>query len=71
MEREKKFIAKKLELSFSDLEEILNQPAKSYRDYPNNKTKLDFFYRLYRKIFNSMYKGNFNVMGTILVTVSL
>jgi N-acetyl sugar amidotransferase len=64
MEREKKFISKKLALDFAELEHIISQPAKTYRDYPNNKGKLDFLYKLYRKIFNSVYKGS--LVSTIL-----
>jgi hypothetical protein len=52
VDREKKFIAKKLEISTSELDQILELPAKTYRDYPNNEEKLEFFYGLYRKFFN-------------------
>ena len=57
IEREKNFIAKKLDLTKDELEVILKSPAKSYRDYPNNKKVLDFFYKMYRKMFSVLYKG--------------
>ena len=52
VEREKKFVAKKLDISVNELEEIIQQPPKTYRDYPNNEKKLEFFYSLYRRIFD-------------------
>ena len=51
VEREKKFVAKKLDISPAELEEIIQLPPKTYRDYPNNEKKLEFFYNLYRKYF--------------------
>jgi hypothetical protein len=54
VEREKKFIAKKLDVSLSELNEIIQLPPKTYRDYPNNEKTLDFFYRLYRKFFDKI-----------------
>lgn len=54
VEREKKFIAKKLGLSFDEFEQILALPPKSYKDYPNNQQLLEFFYRTYRKIFTKV-----------------
>ena len=54
VEKEKKFVAKKLDISLDELEEIIRQPPKTYRDYPNNEKKLEFFYRLYRKIFDKV-----------------
>ncbi len=54
VEKEKKFVAKKLDISCIELDEIIRLPSKSYRDYPNNEEKLEFSYRLYRKFFNKM-----------------
>ena len=51
VDREKKFVAKKLDISPDELEEIIQLPPKTYRDYPNNEKKLEFFYNLYRKFF--------------------
>lgn len=55
VEREKNFIAKKLDLTRDELEDLLNLPPKSYRDYPNNQKKLSFLYKMYRKLFNVPY----------------
>lgn len=52
VEREKNFVAKKLDISVNELESIIQLPPKTYRDYPNSEKKLQFFYRLYRKFFD-------------------
>ncbi|MEO6589974.1 MAG: N-acetyl sugar amidotransferase [Pyrinomonadaceae bacterium] len=52
IEREKRYISKKLQISLDELENIINLPAKWYWDYPNDKQKLNFIYNIYRKYFN-------------------
>lgn len=51
--KEKEYIAKKFELTLAELEEILASPPKSYRDYPNDKRKLELVYRIYRRWFSA------------------
>jgi hypothetical protein len=48
---EKIFIAKKLSISTSELEEIVNLEPKWFWDYKNNMKALHFFYDLYRRIY--------------------
>jgi N-acetyl sugar amidotransferase len=45
------YVAKKFGLTPAELEEILESPPKSYRDYPNNERLLDFIYSIYRRLF--------------------
>ena len=54
VEKEKRFVAKKLDINLCELEQIIQLPPKTYRDYPNNEKKLEFFYRLYRKFFDKI-----------------
>jgi len=56
---EKKYIAKKLGVSFDEFEKIVNLPAKLYRDYPNDEKKLSFIYDTYRKLFKKDKLGSF------------
>ena len=51
--REMAYIAKKFEISTTELEEILARPPRNHRDYPNDQKKLEFFYRVYRRFFGS------------------
>lgn len=48
---EKRYISKKLQISSDELEEIINLPAKWHWDYPNDKRKLSFIYKTYRRFF--------------------
>lgn len=50
--REKNYVAKKLGISNEAFDSILMLPIKSYKDYPNDQKKLEFIYKIYRKIFN-------------------
>ncbi len=50
LEEEKEYISKKLNITTEELNSIINQPAKSFRDYPNNQKTLEFIYDIYRKI---------------------
>jgi N-acetyl sugar amidotransferase len=49
--REKEYIAKKFGIELAELEGILAAPPRSYRDYPNDKRKLELVYRIYRRWF--------------------
>lgn len=51
IEAEKRYIAKKLQISPEELEAIINLPPKWYWDYPNDKRKLRFIYKTYRRLF--------------------
>lgn len=51
IEQEKEYVARKLGISLEAFNEILAQPLKSYRDYPNNEKLLRFIYDSYRKVF--------------------
>lgn len=59
VEEEKLYIAKKLQISNKEFEDILNLPAKWYWDYPNDKKKLGFIYDTYRKLFKKEKLGSF------------
>lgn len=51
IERQKDYIAKKLSISVSELNNIIDLPGKYYYEYPNDEKKLTFLYRLYRRFF--------------------
>lgn len=51
IEKEKIYVAKKLGISVQELELIIQQPPKSYRDYPNNELLLRFIYAVHRLLF--------------------
>lgn len=50
--REKEYVAKKFEIGPDELEAILAEPARSWRDYPNDRRKLDLVYGIYRRYFS-------------------
>jgi N-acetyl sugar amidotransferase len=52
MDREKEYIAKKLGITKDELNKIIDLPGKYYYEYPNDEKKLNFIYKVYRKIFN-------------------
>ena len=52
IEEEKEYICKKLDITCEELNNIMNLPPKTYKDYPNDKKRLELIYRVYRKIFN-------------------
>ena len=49
---DKDYISKKYDISKSEFDAMLNTPAKTYKDFPNDKKRIERFYRLYKKIFN-------------------
>lgn len=48
--REKEFVAKKFDISVSELDQILESPPKTYQDYPHAQERLEFIYRIYRRL---------------------
>lgn len=50
IESEKTYICKKLEVSMDELEKILRLSPRTYRDYPNDEKKLEFIYKVYKKL---------------------
>jgi N-acetyl sugar amidotransferase len=50
LEQDKEYVMKKLGLDKVEFDKILNAPAKSYKDYPNDEKKLKFIYRVYNKL---------------------
>ncbi len=57
--QEKQYIVKKLQISQSELEEIISSQPKWFWNYPNDFKKLNFIYDSYRKIFKKEKLGNF------------
>ncbi len=55
---EKEYICKKLDIPIIEFENIMAQPPKIYRDYPNSEKSLEFVYDIYRKLYKKPnYKG--------------
>jgi N-acetyl sugar amidotransferase len=50
VQEEKEYVSKKLGITLEDLNKIISSPAKSFKDYPNNKKLLEFIYNVYRKL---------------------
>lgn len=51
IEVEKEYLAKKFGISLEELEAIVREPPKTYRDYPNAERYLERLYRVYRRWF--------------------
>ncbi len=51
IKEDKKYIAKKYGITEEELEKYLNNPPKTYVDFPNNKNLISFVYKTYNKIF--------------------
>ncbi len=49
VEKDKAFIAKKYGITIDKLNEYLMRPPKTYKDFPNDKKKIEWFYDLYRR----------------------
>jgi hypothetical protein len=56
---DKIYIAKKLDISIDEFEQILALKPKWYTDYPNDEKRLDFIYNLYRKIYKKEKLASF------------
>ena len=52
IEKDKHYVAKKYGITNSELEEYLLLPPKTYKDFPNAKSVIEYFYNLYRKFFS-------------------
>ncbi|MFM7388324.1 MAG: N-acetyl sugar amidotransferase [Bacteroidota bacterium] len=52
IKQDKEYVAKKFGISVEELNQILELLPKTYKDFPNAKITIDWFYRVYRKIFN-------------------
>jgi hypothetical protein len=59
VKHEKDYIAKKLGITLAEFEQIIDAPAKSYRDYRNNEKWLGFIYDMYRKLYKKEKLANF------------
>lgn len=59
IENVKNYVAKKLQITLEELDEILRLPPKWYWDYPNDKNKLGFIYDAYRKYYRKEKIGSF------------
>lgn len=59
IENDKRYIAKKLQITLDEFEEIINLPPKWYWDYPNDKNKLRFIYDTYRKLYKKEKLASF------------
>jgi len=49
--KQKTYVAKKYKITIEELEQFLNQPPKTFKDFPNQKKLIDFFYKTYKRIF--------------------
>lgn len=47
--RDREFIAKKFRISLGELEEYETMPPKTYKDFPNDCKKIEWYYEQYRK----------------------
>ena len=52
IEMDKKYIAKKYNISDAEFEALLKNSPKTYKDFPNSRIRIQWFYNIYRKIFN-------------------
>jgi len=50
IENEIDYVCKKFDISRVEFDNIMKMPPKHYYDYPNSKSKLEFIYKMYRKI---------------------
>jgi len=48
---DKDYISKKYGITRSEFEDILKTPAKTYKDFPNDKQRIERFYNWYKKMF--------------------
>jgi hypothetical protein len=47
LKQDKDYVIKKLSMSESKFQEIMELPVKSYKDYPNDEKKLKIIYAVY------------------------
>ncbi|MBI4929251.1 MAG: N-acetyl sugar amidotransferase [Bacteroidetes bacterium] len=48
--KEKEYICKKLGITIDEFDAMMMLPPKTYKDYPNDKKKLEFIYKVYRML---------------------
>lgn len=53
IDSDKRYIAKKYRITVEELEKYLSLEPKTYLDFPNNKTLIEFIYATYGKIFRT------------------
>lgn len=53
VDEQKKYIAKKYNISLEELNSYLNLPPKTYKDFPNSKWFIDIVFSVYKKIFKN------------------
>lgn len=53
IEKDKAYIAKKFGITISDFNQILNSEPKTFKDFPNQKSFIDFVHSTYRYFFGS------------------
>ena len=56
LEKTLNFVASKLDLNRFELDEIVNAPPSSYKNYPNNEKFLRFLYSIYMVYFKKLLK---------------
>jgi hypothetical protein len=49
---EKEYIAKKFNISTQELDRCLSQAPKTYKDFPNQKNLIQWFYKIYGIVYN-------------------
>lgn len=52
IEEEVSYFCKKLGISVEYFYQMMKEPQKTYKDYPNNQVFLEFLYRTYRRFIN-------------------
>lgn len=52
--KDKAYIAKKYSISVEELEKYLSLSPKTYKDFPNDKNKIEWFYKTYLKIMSKL-----------------
>ena len=50
--KDKDYITKKYGITAKNFDEYLSLSPKTYKDFPNNRKQIEWFYNLYRKMFN-------------------
>lgn len=48
---DKEYICSKLQISIQEFDAMMQQPPKLYTDYPNAEKRLEWIYKMYRKLF--------------------
>ena len=64
VEEDKHYIAKKLGVSRTELQEIVNLPPRWYWDLPNDEAKLALIYNTYRRIYNKEKRNSGRIIET-------